>query len=291
MAGRPDVFMPLFIGDYLADTTHLSTEEHGAYLLILMHYWTKGEGPPDNDKALANIAKLPQREWQKMADTIRAFFSSIMKDGKRVLVQKRIEEELARAIGKYNKRKEALAKANEARNRAAERTANATANGDAYGRAYANADGGQNGLQSETTSIPIPIPTLPNGREDDDEARARNLLTRICEILRIDLSANPERITWARQVREMIRDGIPEPDILAATEKARVRGILKLAWIRAAALNPSPPQNTGPPPPQSNNRVDAMRAKWAEEDEQNGRLRQNSEANAGGVFPAVTGSA
>lgn len=34
--------MPLYVGDYMADTITLSNREHGSYLLSMMAYWQKG---------------------------------------------------------------------------------------------------------------------------------------------------------------------------------------------------------------------------------------------------------
>jgi len=94
--------MPIYIGDYLADTGHLSTTQHGAYLLLLMHYWRKRELPED-DKQLAAIAKLPLRIWLDSKETIQAFFFDGWK-------HKRIEAELQRRAEVSNKRAEAGAK-------------------------------------------------------------------------------------------------------------------------------------------------------------------------------------
>lgn len=71
-------------------------------------------------------------------------------------------------------------------------------------------------------------------KEEDVDARAT--LDRICEILRVELQADPSRITWLRQVEEMLRDGIPEADILAGAEVARANAILKLPYVRAVAF-------------------------------------------------------
>ena len=66
-------WMPLYIGDYRADTTHLNAALHGAYLLLVMHYWQQG-GLPDDDEQLAGIACMSIGQWRENRPVIRPFF-------------------------------------------------------------------------------------------------------------------------------------------------------------------------------------------------------------------------
>ena len=65
--------MPVFIGDYLADTMHLSTEQHGAYLLLLFHLWRRGT-LQDDDGALAQITGLTRTAWNQARPILAEFF-------------------------------------------------------------------------------------------------------------------------------------------------------------------------------------------------------------------------
>ena len=49
--------MPLHVGDYLKETTHLDATLHGAYVLLIIDYWVKGS-LPDDDVQLARIARM-----------------------------------------------------------------------------------------------------------------------------------------------------------------------------------------------------------------------------------------
>jgi uncharacterized protein YdaU (DUF1376 family) len=89
-------FMPFYPGDYLADTGHLSTVQHGAYCLLIFHYWVRG-GLPDDDQQLANITKLPLEEWLQHRTALQAFF----RDGWK---HQRIEAEMRRTTELRGKR-------------------------------------------------------------------------------------------------------------------------------------------------------------------------------------------
>lgn len=94
MSKKTDDWMPLHIGVYLRDTPHLTREQHGAYLLLLMAYWTKGGPLPADDVQLAAIVKATPAEWRKkLRPIIAPFFTE--RDG--LWHQKRAEAELATA--------------------------------------------------------------------------------------------------------------------------------------------------------------------------------------------------
>ena len=109
---KTDVWMPLFIGDYMADTMHLTTEQHGAYLLLIMSYWRKGGPLPADDIALSSICRLSIDAWSIARAVLVQFFDV---SSSNAWVHHRIEKELLSASQKQSKAAEKAKKAAEAR--------------------------------------------------------------------------------------------------------------------------------------------------------------------------------
>lgn len=95
-------FMQLYIADYLGDTRHLTTEQHGAYLLLLMTMWRADGRLPNDDKKLARIAGSTASRWAKIKDDVLAFFEV---EGDE-LTNRRLSLELKKATEKSIKRAE-----------------------------------------------------------------------------------------------------------------------------------------------------------------------------------------
>lgn len=153
MSGRADAWFPFYVGDYLRDTRHLTTEQHGAYLLLLMDCWSKRGPLPDNDAALAMIVGLPMRAWRRLRPAIAPFFT--IADGQ--WTSPRMMKEIERSKEISEKRKEA-----------GKRGGRPT-NSSPKPKAIALQLGGQTGLQTETHArVASPLPSegtysVPNG--------------------------------------------------------------------------------------------------------------------------------
>lgn len=88
--------MRMYWADYDADTAHLTTMQHGIYLLLIKNYWQRGGPLPNDDARLARIAKVSMRDWKHNRDDILDFFS-VQENS---LCHSRIDAELARVEAK-----------------------------------------------------------------------------------------------------------------------------------------------------------------------------------------------
>lgn len=156
MSEKQDIWMPLFIGDYLRDTTRLNTEQHGAYFLLIMDYWVNGS-PPDDDDELATITGLSLSAWRKHKPKLIKLFKVV--DGH--WHHKRIDEELIKAAenaDKYAKRAK----------KAADSRWNKNANSNASSNATSIPKAMHGDMHADATS-PSPSPTeIRNSSEDSN---------------------------------------------------------------------------------------------------------------------------
>ena len=146
---------PLWTDAYLGDTLHLTTTEHGAYLLLLMVAWrSPSQRLPDDDKLLARYTKLSGRQWARMKPVISEFF--VIENG--YWLQPRLLDE-------YNVVRRQLQQRSDAGK------ASALKRKERNQRAFQ-----RNGNGSATpTPTPTPTPTIPlakaNGAETPDSDR------------------------------------------------------------------------------------------------------------------------
>lgn len=108
MAKRRMPYIPLYVDDYQRDTRHLSAEEHGVYLLLLMAAWASPSASlPDDDHMLAGLAKLSAAKWKKIKPVVMAFWDF---DGRsKKWAQKRLKKERRLAVDRKQKSADAAA--------------------------------------------------------------------------------------------------------------------------------------------------------------------------------------
>ncbi|TWC18139.1 uncharacterized protein YdaU (DUF1376 family) [Pseudomonas sp. SJZ085] len=120
MAALP--YMQLYVADYLADTMHLTTEEHGAYLLLIFNYWQTGKPIPVS--RLARITRLSNERWTDVERSLGEFFNE--RDNE--WVHDRIERDLEAVRASQEQRIAAGKASAEARKQAAKPRPRASGN-------------------------------------------------------------------------------------------------------------------------------------------------------------------
>lgn len=93
-------YFQFYPADYLADTRHLSTEQHGAYLLLLMTAWSRGGRLPNDPKKLSRIIGSTVKKWHQIWEDISEFW---VLDGDEI-VSERMQKDFQKAVSKSESR-------------------------------------------------------------------------------------------------------------------------------------------------------------------------------------------
>jgi uncharacterized protein YdaU (DUF1376 family) len=230
MSDRADAWMPLYIADYLRDTQHLSTTEHGAYILLLMKSWIEGGVLPLDERRLARIAGLDTSEWKESGEVILEFFTRA-EDGYR---HKRVAEELVKAEAKLEQQRAAgrASAAKRALQRGGQREGNGRSTGVATGVPTGSSTkeqrGGQREGQREGNPSPSPksslrsdLPATP--KKSDKFAGQPEQVRRILEVGRFIAVPNDVHLLWewlSLSDMELERDIVPIVEKAADAEMA-----------------------------------------------------------------------
>lgn len=97
--------------DYIANTGHLSLQEHGAYLLLMAHYYMTGNPIPANAEQLHRICRCTTDAERHAVDSVLAQFF-ILQDGEHH--HERIDDELKKSNEISEKRSKAARKRQQA---------------------------------------------------------------------------------------------------------------------------------------------------------------------------------
>lgn len=99
-----DSYYPFYPGDYLRDTQDLSLTEHGAYHILLHHYYC-GEVLPLNKNKLYRICRAFEDHEKKAVDTVVTRFFNENGDGNLINRRAEIEIEKRKAFIEEQRRK------------------------------------------------------------------------------------------------------------------------------------------------------------------------------------------
>ena len=89
-------WFPMYARDWLSSASVgvMNAAERGMYVMLLCHAWLADEPGvlPDDDEVLAALARVTLDEWRLSAKRVRRAFYESSRDGRPVLVQRRMRE-------------------------------------------------------------------------------------------------------------------------------------------------------------------------------------------------------
>lgn len=250
-------FFKLYIGDYQRDTAHLSIAEHGAYMLMLQHYYAT-QNPLPKGKALHRMLRAQDKAERDAIDSVSNQFWTETDAG---LINERAMVEIQKAST------QADTNARIAREREAKRKASQNDNETSTNRAtntQPNHSHSQTTILSNIEGYKLPSSNFPNSHPP--------LEGQICAMLKQEFAmfdVNPSHEGLKRLVDrgltvQYMRD-------LAAEFKLSKPDKLKFAYLISTAKGRMEDEKAGNKP---TNAKQANRDKYyAERDAEHARLR------------------
>ncbi len=245
---------PLWTDAYLGDTHHLTTVQHGAYLLLLISMWrSKDKSLPGDDASLASFSRLGKREWAKHKPVIMGFLS-VLPDGR--ITQLRLLDE-AKSVAHYLDGQSKRAKDRWLKTKGAD---HATAS-------IRHSDGSATGMPPnpstsprEEEKTPASFPTAARAEDADEDFQDRVLKAARIDVSK-DISGKWFSLTQTSIPKRWLADlALSEAEAIAVVRDVMVRHVngapaslayfdramAEFAGRRAAGLKPirPPPEST-----------------------------------------------
>lgn len=186
-------WMPFYVADYLADTLHLDTCEHGAYLLLILHYWQHG-GLPGEDAKLQRITRLSESEWARCKPVLADLFDDGWAHG-------RVEKELADAKEAHERRRSAGAKGGKAKAMSSQ--------------GVSNADPPDKHCSSNARAMLCQSQSQPQLEKPEAKASVKKAAAKRGTSIPEDWQPTPELIAFA------ISEGLTESEVSRETDRFR----------------------------------------------------------------------
>jgi uncharacterized protein YdaU (DUF1376 family) len=150
---RVDVYMPLYVRDFLTSTFGWTAEERGHYLTLLMLAWDRG-GLPAELEQLERLSPGVTAAWPILQDKFPVDGDGLRRNG-------RLEQHRTKCVALKEKRVNAAKRA--AAGRAASAPANDEQTQSKRGADVEQTQGNRRAIDIHPTPTPTPTPTSPKG--------------------------------------------------------------------------------------------------------------------------------